>query len=668
MHLPANFDSLTPSQRLALAERERLKGNEAFKALDFEEAAAAYSRAIAADSTSSNAALAFSNRAQARLKLSNWEGAEEDAGAALAIDPENPKSFLRRGAARVKRGRYAAACADFEKILSSNMPGADALLLDARRQLKEASALLAKQRKEGGQDPEPSPASSKAAPASEPARRRVAIEAADDDEEDDAPAASLGSRRNGILLPSRQPADEPVAIAPVRSRKIQIVEGGDSDWSDLSGDEAERKPAIEKGPQAAARLAPAAEPPASAPAPISAPSTSAPAPISAPSIPAPPAASAQAEAVRLRGNEFFKKGEYASAAAVYQEAANLDPATSGVARTNRAAALLKLGEPREAAAEASAALAVLGVSDALVSAVTANNASEATKAAFAAAASGEPSNVLKALYRRALARKECEEYAGAASDLAAAAEIEPANKDVHNELKTVKALARAAAQAEAAKSPQKEAPAAAPRVSPHPTISEARSLPSTAATPSPVSKAPPPGHAAASAARASANAAAELASRAAALAARTISSPTSSPGAAAAAASSRVAALPAAPRSATDVTLATEQLRRKPEVLFKWLRSTTTGPGIASLFKTAPLEVEVLGRIALALGEGTKSGLSAPEDCDWAAGVVNGLAAARGIRTSASMLADEERAAIVVALDAISAGGRDVAAARAAFS
>ena len=74
-------------------------GDDAFKRGDMEAADAAYGECLAHPGASSDDSLALAvraNRAAARLKLANFVGAEEDACAALAIDPSHVKATHRR--------------------------------------------------------------------------------------------------------------------------------------------------------------------------------------------------------------------------------------------------------------------------------------------------------------------------------------------------------------------------------------------------------------------------------------------------------------------------------------------------------------------------------------------------------------------------------------------
>lgn len=92
-----------------MAQQERVKGNEAFKAGDLREAQAYYSRAIEADPSCKEA---LSNRSATRLKLGLTQGAEEDASRCIEVDPGFPKGWLRRARARRARGDLEGAMQD----------------------------------------------------------------------------------------------------------------------------------------------------------------------------------------------------------------------------------------------------------------------------------------------------------------------------------------------------------------------------------------------------------------------------------------------------------------------------------------------------------------------------------------------------------------------------
>uniref|UniRef100_UPI0035903027 RNA polymerase II-associated protein 3-like isoform X2 n=1 Tax=Myxine glutinosa TaxID=7769 RepID=UPI0035903027 len=91
-----------------VAEREKNKGNEALRAMDYTEAVAYYTRSISALPT----AAAYNNRALAKLKLELWHGTVEDCNHVLSLEPKNVKAFLRRCMALLSLGQLQEAQQD----------------------------------------------------------------------------------------------------------------------------------------------------------------------------------------------------------------------------------------------------------------------------------------------------------------------------------------------------------------------------------------------------------------------------------------------------------------------------------------------------------------------------------------------------------------------------
>ncbi|CAN0316526.1 unnamed protein product [Ascophyllum nodosum] len=106
--------SLSLPEKKCAAERERIKGNESFKARDYEEAFRCYTFSLALDETS---AKVFSNRAAAAHKLERYDQAEDDCSRAITLDSEFKRAWMRRGMARHSRGKYASAVNDFKEAL-----------------------------------------------------------------------------------------------------------------------------------------------------------------------------------------------------------------------------------------------------------------------------------------------------------------------------------------------------------------------------------------------------------------------------------------------------------------------------------------------------------------------------------------------------------------------
>lgn len=78
------------------AEQLKQEGNKHFKNGDFGEAAELYSKAIQKNSTNP---LLFTNRANARLKLHQWEHAIDDCIRSIELLPDNMKAYFYLGTA-----------------------------------------------------------------------------------------------------------------------------------------------------------------------------------------------------------------------------------------------------------------------------------------------------------------------------------------------------------------------------------------------------------------------------------------------------------------------------------------------------------------------------------------------------------------------------------------
>lgn len=107
---------LSEDVRNFLAERERSKGNEAYRAKDLEAAKHAYSRSLAYCEDSR----VYSNRALVSLSQGNLDDAEADCDEALRLDPSYDKARARRAVTRYKRGKYDEALNDFDLVQASD--------------------------------------------------------------------------------------------------------------------------------------------------------------------------------------------------------------------------------------------------------------------------------------------------------------------------------------------------------------------------------------------------------------------------------------------------------------------------------------------------------------------------------------------------------------------
>ncbi|XP_043834595.1 sperm-associated antigen 1 [Dromiciops gliroides] len=105
---------LSDKEKDFLATREKEKGNEAFSSGDYEEAVTYYTRSISVSPT----VAAYNNRAQAEIKLKNWDNALQDCEKVLELEPGNLKAFMRRATAYKHQNKYQEAIVDLKKVLN----------------------------------------------------------------------------------------------------------------------------------------------------------------------------------------------------------------------------------------------------------------------------------------------------------------------------------------------------------------------------------------------------------------------------------------------------------------------------------------------------------------------------------------------------------------------
>ncbi|XP_018414487.1 PREDICTED: sperm-associated antigen 1 [Nanorana parkeri] len=104
---------LSMEQKSLLAQREKEKGNEAFRSGDYEEAISYYSRSLSVLPSTA----AYNNRAQAEIKLKNWQNAFNDCERVLDLEPNNMKALLRRATVNKNLHNYQAALNDLKTVL-----------------------------------------------------------------------------------------------------------------------------------------------------------------------------------------------------------------------------------------------------------------------------------------------------------------------------------------------------------------------------------------------------------------------------------------------------------------------------------------------------------------------------------------------------------------------
>ncbi|XP_005109510.2 sperm-associated antigen 1 isoform X2 [Aplysia californica] len=126
---------LSEEQKQMKANREKDKGNEAFRSHDYEESVTYYSRSISL----SPLAASYNNRALAYLKLEKWDKAIKDCNSVLNLEIDNIKALLRRGTAYKSKKDYQKAVTDFEKVLKLEPQNkkAEGLLEEVHKQVKK---------------------------------------------------------------------------------------------------------------------------------------------------------------------------------------------------------------------------------------------------------------------------------------------------------------------------------------------------------------------------------------------------------------------------------------------------------------------------------------------------------------------------------------------------
>ena len=186
---------MSEETRMYVAEREKRKGNECFRAKEFDEALLYYSRSIYFDNTQH---VTYANRAMVNIRLKKYSAAEEDCTSSLSINSNYTKAISRRGMARHKQGKYLEAIQDFEEALKSKPTS------------KELKDLLSKSK---NMHEEVGGISSDGSSVPVPKKKKkdfkrieiVEVDSSDDEEEDNdatdfLPCQIFGGARNGFVF------------------------------------------------------------------------------------------------------------------------------------------------------------------------------------------------------------------------------------------------------------------------------------------------------------------------------------------------------------------------------------------------------------------------------------------------------------------------------------
>ncbi|KFV60911.1 Sperm-associated antigen 1, partial [Tyto alba] len=125
---------MTEREKIFIATREKEKGNEAFAIGDYVEAVTYYTRSISVMPT----VAAYNNKAQAEIKLQDWDSALQDCEKVLDMEPGNVKALMRRATVHSQLQNYQTAIEDLNKVLCFEPENAVAKknLLEIKKELK----------------------------------------------------------------------------------------------------------------------------------------------------------------------------------------------------------------------------------------------------------------------------------------------------------------------------------------------------------------------------------------------------------------------------------------------------------------------------------------------------------------------------------------------------
>eukprot|EP00071_Canis_lupus_P049264 XP_022282821.1 LOW QUALITY PROTEIN: sperm-associated antigen 1 [Canis lupus familiaris] len=295
---------LTEKEKTCLATREKEKGNEAFNSGDYEEAVMYYTRSISVLPT----VVAYNNRAQAELKLQNWNSAFWDCEKVLELEPGNIKALLRRATTYKHQNKLQEALEDLNKVLNVEPDNelAKKTLLEVERDMKNSEPASKTQTK----------------------GTRMVIQEVENSE-DEGGKDSGRTHKDGSGVKRYLGCNHCIQGLETRCVREWSVPGGHVFCEGHLATDALTRGDLEErccGPE----------------------------PLGVQRVTPPPAAavgsSSRPAALKSQGNELFKSGQFAEAALKYSAAiARLEPAGSGsaddlsVLYANRAACYLKEG-------------------------------------------------------------------------------------------------------------------------------------------------------------------------------------------------------------------------------------------------------------------------------------------------------------------------------------
>ncbi|KAL3118992.1 hypothetical protein niasHT_003775 [Heterodera trifolii] len=125
------------------AETLKEKGNEFYQNEDFTSCIEVYTKALELKPDDKLRLIIYKNRAMAKLKTEDFEGAESDCNNALELNPSDPKSYYRRALAREKLDKIGSAFNDAKEAIRLR-PG-DTVLMELCSRLLKINAERLKQ-------------------------------------------------------------------------------------------------------------------------------------------------------------------------------------------------------------------------------------------------------------------------------------------------------------------------------------------------------------------------------------------------------------------------------------------------------------------------------------------------------------------------------------------
>ncbi|XP_017360500.1 sperm-associated antigen 1 isoform X2 [Cebus imitator] len=314
-------EGLTEKEKDFLATREKEKGNEAFNSGDYEEAVMYYTRSISVLPT----VVAYNNRAQAEIKLQNWNSAFQDCEKVLELEPGNIKALLRRATTYKHQNKLQEAIEDLSKVLDVEPDNdlAKKILSEVERDLKNSEAASKTQTK----------------------GKRMVIQEIENSEDED---EKDGERKHEDGSGDKKPAEsagaaqtaQPCAMGNIQKKLTSKAESGKRP--------ARGAPRRGQTPEAGADKQ--SQQRASAVAGGGANGHPSGGRGEGDPVASPPAAPVSPAGLKSQGNELFRSGQFAEAAHKYSAAiALLEPAGSesaddlSILYSNRAACYLKEG-------------------------------------------------------------------------------------------------------------------------------------------------------------------------------------------------------------------------------------------------------------------------------------------------------------------------------------